>query len=341
MAFGSKMADLGKRDTGGSGESKSFVSPWLPLGLGTRVARILPVVDSQGNVVLTDRLSPASGLPLREGNKKTGKVLQGPEPESEVPFLAAWWEVKVDGQMKPRRLILDINVEKARFNNPLWKHIEKYYPDQNSRERKAIKTMFAINVLDLSPVLYNEQGMLFYETQPGVFNLLANGASGRIISANDDNFHLPTGTSEDAAPNNKVRILEGSYGAAGGRHLFAQLVELAESVEDSDGMIRRLPEFDIRIRTQGTGIDTVRSIRNTSNFKPLDLAFVRLPRYDLQTWLKPWPNEAIEDLINGKDFNEVVEGYGIKLFPELEEVSTAYTGNTEKLDPESVENGFD
>lgn len=315
MAFGSKSQELGAKQKAAetaSGETKVFVSPFMPTGSGTRLFRILPEIEN-GEVALTPRLSP-NGKPLREGNKKDGAILIAPEPESEVSFLAAWWQVMVDGVKKPRRLIFDID---RRWNNPLWNYIDKHWPQpkgtkNDAKERQVFKTLFAINVYDMSLVKRTETG-LWYESQARVFNLQAGSANGKLI---EDKDKVPPVTLE-AEPLNAVRILEGSYGKPGGKHLFQQLADQAIDNEDSDGLIRRLPEFDLKLRVTGVEKDTRRTITATSNFKPLDPSVALMPRYDLTTWLTPWPDEMIERLLADEDFNELVEQYGISLFPSI------------------------
>ncbi len=74
----------------------------------------------------------------------------------------------------------------------------------------------------------------------------------------------------------------------------------------------------LTLTTKGSGIETVRSIRNTSAFGEFPADVAKLPRYDLNSWLKPWPDTAITDLLEGRDFNETIESYGIQLYPALE-----------------------
>lgn len=57
-----------------------------------------------------------------------------------------------------------------------------------------------------------------------------------------------------------------------------------------------------------------------------------MPRYDLNAWAGDkgngiWPNAAIEELMNGADFYETREKYGVVLYPELEKVETAQLVN--------------
>lgn len=353
MAFGEKTKqyhDAKASGTGGTGEGqKLFTSQWIPTGPGTVIFRPLQVVED-GKVVLTERKS-ASGKVVREGGSKTGKVLMGPEPAEETVFMYAWWEVNVGGNKVARRIMLDPfaggDVNKARFNNPLWKFIADNFKDKAARERKAIKQAFALNVWDKTPVMEVE-GKIYYPAEDGTWRKLAYMDKGRLVSKGDSQNKLPehyNASLEDALENgwatplNEVRILEGSYGkplAEGGKHLFAQFEALFNTVEDGDGVIRRLGEFDLRLSTTGEGIGTQRAIRNLSNFKPLSDEANLSPRYDLATWTKPWPDEVVQALIDGEDFNDIVEQYKLATFPALFDTDETTTETPVAEDDEAL-----
>lgn len=311
MAFGSSMKEQKRTGGSGDGEKQTYESQWMPKVAGVRPFRLLPAMKD-GEVLLTPRLS-STGAELREGNKKNGAVLMGPEPEEEVGFLSAWWEVMIDGSPQKRRLIMDASKDNARFNNPLWDYIQKNFA-KGAPERSTIKWLCALNVYDMTPVIHYE-GNIYYpdNSKPPKYRVQAYIGNGRLVT---------NPVEGEAAPLNKVRILEISTGEPGGKHTFQQLADLASTVEDSDGLIRRLPEFDLKLTTQGEGIKTIYSIRNTANFKPLSEEVIKLPRYNLHEWLKPWPDDAIVALLDGADFNEVVEEYNITLFPSLPTATT-------------------
>jgi len=201
MAFGKKMEKLAqkaKAGTGADGEQKIYISQWMPAGNGRRTFRYLPVVEN-GAIKLSDRINPSTGNPLREGNKKSGAVLQGPVEIEETPFIGVWMTVQVNGADAQRRIIIDVN---RQWDNPYWKWAEPF--GKGSAERKAQKVMFAMNVLDLSPVVYNDDGKLFYQDERGQFTLKADSASGHLIT---DKSQLPRQTIEDAKPLGEIRIL--------------------------------------------------------------------------------------------------------------------------------------
>lgn len=341
MAFGDttkliKDKPIGSGATDTNGEKKQFDSQWMPAGSGTRLFCPLNEV-ANGELVLKPRTTP-SGKPIFEGGKKTGKQLEGPIPASEQVFMFAWWDVMVNGTKSARRLMFDPyaggDINTSRFKNPLWDHIQENYVPK-TKQRSAIKLTFALHVYDMTPIMRNDDGMLFYPAEDDTWRLMAFGNNGKLIDPRDKNnkVKLPEHWNADqedalenewAIPLNAYRILEGSYGKPakdGGKHLFAQLEMLLKSFEDGNGMIRNLGEFDLRLTTNGEGIDTQRAIRPVNRFNSVPLAVNLQTRYDFATWTTPWPDEAVQRLIDGEDFNEIVEEYKLEQFPKLFEVA--------------------
>lgn len=318
MAFGAKSKEYGEKKTTtttDTGDQKTFESQWMPTGSGTRLFYVLPSIGADGKVERTERKS-SNNKPV----KRDGKVLTGLEPAEEVVFAAAWWPVMVNGELRPRRIMIDPD---QRYNNPLWEFIDKKWPKvagkdaKQPRERSAIKLLFALNVYDVSLVMRNSKDQIFYLAQDGTYSLLAMGNNGKVIT---DREVLPEGYDDEEAgkPLDKVRILEGSYGKPGGKHLFQDFIDLVGTIENTDGIVLRIPEVLLRMRTTGVELSTNRSIRATANFNlpPEDVFY--LPRYDLASWTKPWPNEVIERLIAGDDYNDLVTEYELAKFPKLE-----------------------
>ncbi len=120
-----------------------------------------------------------------------------------------------------------------------------------------------------------------------------------------------------AEPLNKIRIFEGSYGKPGGRHLFAQFDTLVNTVEDGNGLLRNLGEFNLRLFTTGSDMNTSRSIRNLNNYSLLPTEANFGNRYDLETWTKPWPDDAVQRIIDGEDYVEIIAEYNLAQFPQL------------------------
>lgn len=313
MAFGQQAKSMAQKPAGTEGSTELYVPTHMPIGSGRRLFRVLSKIED-GQVKMVPRLTP-NGVQMREGNKKNGTPLMVAEPDQEVGFLYAWWEVMVNGAKKPRRLILELD-ERKRWTNPLWLHIKENF-EKGSPQWSSIKTAFALNVLDKSQV-FVDNGRVWYRSESG-FNLMPYGDKGKI---EQDKEKLPKVSADEVGtPLMQIRILEGSYGSVNppGKHLFQQLYNLATEVEDGDGMIRSLTEFDVKLTTTTgkTYQDTSRSMVNLSKFEATPMEYELMPRYDLVSWLKPWPDQAIKDLIDGADYDTVIKDYSITTQPKL------------------------
>jgi hypothetical protein len=290
MAFG-KTLKAPKEQPADGGQVSLTEWHWLNTQEGRRFFRLMPALNEDGSLVQEPVLDPV-GKPTK---KKTTV------PEQEVRWLEAWWPVMVDGQEQKRRLFLN---PANRWKNPLWLYIAEHF-EKKSPERSLLKDRFGVNVLDMTPVLFDEQGRAVYPDIDGKYVILAHGK--RLEKPLE-------GTPE---PHNKLRILEGSAGDAGGKHLLQDIMNNADMLTDPDGNPKQLHEVTIIMTTRGTGIKTTRSTRASSDFAPWKGEFTMLPRYDIATWVKPWSDEMITRLIEGEDFNQLVQEYKIPTFPKL------------------------
>lgn len=309
MAFGATQEKAKQATTG---DEVAFEWPWIPLNGGhktelkggIRKIRLLPELNEHGELVV---------VPVVDRTGKVVKDKMTPVTATETRFTEIWWKFMVDGQERPRRIFVSSDNP---WNNPYWEGCSNFVgaksTEKGSPERKAMKQRFCINVLDRTPVIINADGYPVYADENGVYCLTAAGRKVDVL----------TGTPE---PFNKIRILEQTAGQSGGRHFFQQLVDLIGTVEDSDGVIRDLFEFDVIVKITGADINTNRSAKPTANFKSLEESFIFAPRYDLVTWAKPWPNDAIESLLNGRDYNEVVAEFDIQQYPQLTPVARSVT----------------
>lgn len=293
MAFGSTVKEKPAARVYAEGEQpQTFEWQWIPLNGGnkkdkevkggSRRIRLLPELDTDGKLVVGD----------------DGKI----NTETESRFLEVWLNVMIDGSIKPRRVILDW---RNPWDNPYWRLVADP-TEKGSPERKAQRQKFAINVVDLTPVITDENDRYVYPDENGVYRL---SAQGKFVDVADGK----------PAPLRKVRILEQSAGNKGGKHFLQQLISAVAGLEDGNMEQRQPHEVDLLIKIEGIDVDTTRSLRPTANFNPLPDELIYAPRYDLEAWTRPWPDDAVEALINGADFNEVVEQWNITLFPELKE----------------------
>jgi hypothetical protein len=224
----------------------------------------------------------------------------------ETRFAEFWITVMADGRQRQQRVMVN---SQNPFKNPVWERLYSDMPkEKNGKpnpDRKLPKQRFALNVVDLTKVIELPNKQFSYPSEDGKYYVMQDGKPVKVDGT-------PT-------PLTQVRVLEGSAGAAGGKHMLQGLADLVGSVSDpnDEEKILQLYEFDIALKVSGEGTDTRRSWTLGGNFKPIPAEFLTLPRYDLETWTKPWSDDVLNRLLDGEDFNEVMETAGITLFPRL------------------------
>lgn len=282
MAFGSKLKE--KVNASGSGEGQTFESYLVDNHEGVRIFRILPALSEDG------------------------KILD--EPVEEYVWREYWAKGIRDGTEVTVRVVLDW---RNPFSDPLWKHISERF-EKGSKERKGFRTRFAINVLDKTPVLYTDDGQVVYPDGKGNYTRIASTS----------NKELPKPLTGDAKPLNKVRLLVGSSGAEGGNHDLQKLLDTVNDVDNPNTGEKAKPHhFDLKWKITGKEFNDIRrNFHLTANYTTLAPAFALLPRYDLESWVRPWPHDAISELLEGRDLNELIEEYRIELYPKLMEAPT-------------------
>jgi hypothetical protein len=331
MAFGQTRQQEAKPKTETTEEkTEGFAWPWIPLKAGTedkkgnptsikgglRRLRLLPALDAHGNLIEV----PATD---RYGNVRKGVLTT--VPETEVRFVEVWWMFMVNGKEQKRNIRIDWQ-GKQRWDNPLWAIANE--TDKGSEERKAFKEHFCMNVVDKSFVVFDDKGYPVYADEKGKFVITALGT------------RLDTPVEGDPQPLNQIRILQGTSGRTDppGKHFYQDFVNLINLVENDDDskLTYQLHEFDITVNVSGYGKSTSRPVNATNNRKPLPDSLIYAPRYDLATWAKPWPNEAIQDLLDGKDYYEVMKAYDIQQYPQLKAVRTEEMPFDDSVPAESV-----
>lgn len=162
---------------------------------------------------------------------------------------------------------------------------------------KKVQKRFFINVYDRTPVIRQESYVLYPDHDRKYW---------KGTKANR------TEVTEKPAPNNSIMILEGSLG--GNKSLMAEIMSLYGDVQNNDGDVLPMTAFDIELSTRGTQLDKVTKAFGGINREPLTQKIITLPRYDLVSWTRAWPNDAILEILGGADFDEVVKNYGIQLY---------------------------
>lgn len=284
MAFGSTLKDEKKAVAGSvvdGGSTYSGHMPIIPLqGTsegehvekgGRRTIRLLPVV-SGGELVLSN-----------------GK----PFLEQEYSYLEVWLEVNIDGKKQNRTIKLDPDKP---WDNPYWKLVASL-EDPGSPKRRQPKKV-AMNVWNRTKVIKTEHGFVY-----------PNSEGQYLINEFGKLLDKPAEGDEVAA--DVIDVLICPSGMKNGKHMFQQLVNALDGYESPDGRLLDGYEFDLQIRISGKGKLVTRTVSAWPNFQKIPDHILFAPRYDLKTWTKPWPDDAVTAVINGADYNEVIKEFNI------------------------------
>lgn len=323
----------------GTQSNGRFEYPTLDIKLGLRIVRLLPEMLN-GNPVFVDVLDD-------EGTVIRNEL----DVEAAIPFAEYWISVndeKKDGGKRNQRVFVSPwNI----FDNPIWNRIMMPMPKEvegkdgkmvKNQDRKTPAIKFALNVFDRTPVILSP-----------VDNLpIYPNAEGKYIDMADPKNPMEL-DKKLAKPHNKVKVLEGSARietktdldtgekyqvlSTEGNSLFANIMKVYGTVttEDQEGndIPVALPLFDLRVSTAKTG-PLPQNIGRTvlsGNSKPManQEEIWNSPRYMLEQFYQPWPNDAIDRLLDGEDINTILEEYSIERYLTLEGAETQETAEDE------------
>jgi hypothetical protein len=283
MAFG-KMIES---SAGSSGQSFTGKMPFISSKEGKRVVRFLPTVETRKK---NARIAELRGL------------TQTPEVERELKSLIAtpdevllgetalhvWMPVKRGGVEVQRRIFVDYSTRSL---------LPKALNDRISRR-------FFMNVLDKTYVIKQDGGSLVYPNNQNQF--IIEGKEPKTI------------TDQRPVRNMDIMIFEGSVssGNNGRMGLLNEIEELSKSIyDDATGELEYLTNVDIEIVTRGKGIQTTRAVYVGVNRDPVPEEVFTIPLYDLSAFVKPYPADAVKDLLAGKEYNDVINSYKIVAIP--------------------------
>lgn len=114
-----------------------------------------------------------------------------------------------------------------------------------------------------------------------------------------------------------LKLLTQSAGKPGGNHFLGKLVTLNDGamLDFDTGKPVKLTDTDIRIVT--TGDDPQRPNRTILQGPKLAAPDIK-EIYDLKSWIKPWPFDAIAELMQDEaDYDAIRTKYNLPKFPEL------------------------
>jgi hypothetical protein len=246
---------------------------------------------------------PNAFLDVREG-KRTFRFIPDPsnpqEPLQGEIVLSLWMPVKRAEVMQERRVFIDDSMRKI-------------IPDGL---KEKIKRRFFLNVYDRTRVVKLDDGTIVYPNLQNAY------------------FHKDSATQQmkqltgaQPKPNNTVMVLEGSVSlrttsSRGG--LLNEIDDLSRTIYNEDGTsLIPITSVDIEMVTRGTGLATARSVHPGMNREPFPVDSATLQVYDLASYTRPYPVDAINALLSGVDYNEVMKSYNIPMMPQLISAGTS------------------
>jgi hypothetical protein len=238
-------------------------------------------------------------IDVREG-KRVIRFLPDPQNANEPllgqTVLSVWMTVKKGEADVQRRIFVDYAARSV---------LPKQY-------NEAIRRRFFMNVLDKSLVIKQEDSGLIYANNQNQFLVTQNG---EVISVTD----------RKPERNMQIMVLEGSVSSGQGRNgLLNEVEELSKSAfDDETNELIPITKVDIEIVTRGKGLNTNRAVYLGSNRDPIPSAVLKLPMYDVESFAKPFPVDAIKELLKGKDYMEVLKAFNIMAMPRLLEAGSA------------------
>lgn len=263
--------------------------------------------------------------------KRGIRTFRLPQGAEEVKVKRHWLALNTDGTWEPKFIYnpndkrRSIPITVARWNADMgrwdgaernWRRnpIDEWVTSQGEggvdTDKMYAQELFYLNVLDLTPVRVTDDGTIHYPDEGMKYPAAAvNGK--KVVS----------GT---------MKILTGSSGDPNGKSLYANLVRLAKSALNDDGDPIDIYDFEIRLVTTGQGKDTNRSF-NMGAVRPMPKDYKSVPMYDFSSWPQIWPSDAISSLMQGQDYTEVLNEYGLKLYPELLKAPAQAVNSKENL----------
>lgn len=232
-------------------------------------------------------------IDVREG-KRVIRFLPDPQNPNEPllgqTVLSVWMTVKKGEADVQRRIFVDYAARSV---------LPKQY-------NEAIRRRFFMNVLDKSLVIKQEDGGLIYANNQNQFLVTQNG---EVITVTD----------RKPERNMQIMVLEGSVSSGQGRNgLLNEVEELSKSAfDDETNELIPITKVDIEIVTRGKGLNTNRAVYLGANRDPIPATVLSQPMYDIESFAKPFPVDAIKELLKGKDYSEVLKSFNIMAMPKL------------------------
>lgn len=294
-----------------------------PMGFGNMLKSASMNEESSSNV--SGNRMPNVFLDLKDGKRTLRFIPDKNNPGEPLPgeiVYSVWMPVLKDGQMVSRRVFVDDAGRKALndADRAAGREGDKAYA-------YGIKPKFFMNVFDRTRVIKLPDGTIVYPNTKNEYWVKVDKGQRQITDIRPE-------------PNNAIMILEGSVSLrSGGRNtgLLNELDDLSKTIYNDDGdKLLPITEVDIELitKTGATWRDTSRQVRPGFNREPFPEMALSLPLYDLKAFTKPWPVEAINALLKGNDYAEVIKQHGLTVMPQLAQPSSAPTATASSDDDE-------
>lgn len=190
----------------------------------------------------------------------------------EQTFWRYWIPVRVGDRYEGRSVI-------AAYDNPI------KTSDRLNDQAKRPSRRFVVNVYDRTEVIRTPDGAVVYPDEFGSFSLNGNPVSGR------------------KTPRNEVLILE--FGMDMMNEFLVQDGRMRSRKDHSK--VLRVTETDLILVVRGQGRERTVKVMQGFNEDPVDVNEI----YDLSEIVRPYPNEAIQELLDGQEYTDVLKKYNL------------------------------
>lgn len=192
---------------------------------------------------------------------------------SEKSFWRYWIRVNVNGKMEGRPII-------AEYENPI-----RDCETLDEASRKPTRR-FVVNVLDRTPVLrVKGTGEIIYPDENGAYNAVGKAVEGK------------------PEPLNEVRLLE--FGRSLMDEIMAYDGRMRSRVDYS--RVLRVTDVDLALIITGQGKNRTIKVMQSFDESPVSVDEV----FDLDEVIAPYPNEAIQALLDGENYLDVLSRFNL------------------------------